>query len=160
MPKYIVGEYMRRHVPTIARNGTLGEAIKILLKEQVNGLIVVDDKNPSKVAGIIASRDVVSMVVPDYLEAYRMLANFEPRDMFVKRVKEVEQEPVENFMTENVHVVREDDSLMKLVTLLCEHGIQQLPVVDTNGNLTGYISRTDIKQALSDAMDDSHRTSP
>jgi len=151
---------MRRHVPTIARNGTLGEAIKILLKEQVNGLIVVDDKNPSKVAGIIASRDVVSMVVPDYLEAYRMLANFEPRDMFVKRVKEVEQEPVENFMTENVHVVREDDSLMKLVTLLCEHGIQQLPVVDTNGNLTGYISRTDIKQALSDAMDDSHRTSP
>ena len=145
---------MRTHVPTIVKTATMRQAIAAFAREGTNGLIVIDEENPSKVAGILSSRDVISLVVPDYLESERELGAFAAVDMFYERVAKIADEPVVKHMTEKVHVVNPEDTLMMVATYLSEHGIRQLPVVDNENNLVGYISRTDIRRALNDAIEE------
>ena len=152
MSRYIVQNYMRSRVPKITDSATLGEAIKMLLDQGSNGLIVVSASELDKVAGIVSSRNVIEAVVPDYLETDRSLGAFEAEDVFLKRVKEVAGSPISNIMTTKVHAVKPTDTLMEAITLLSDKGIRQLPVVDDNEKLVGYISRTDIRKALGDAI--------
>ena len=55
---------------------------------------------------------------------------------------------VEEVMTEKVIVLKPEMSIEEAVRHLAEHGISGSPVVDTDGNLMGMITETDILNAL------------
>lgn len=147
---YKVRDYMKSDVATITKDATLKDAVKAMMEAGTNGLVVVDEYR--KVCGIISSWDVIQHVVPDYLEEDKHLAPFEAGSVFASRVKEVAHDPVSKFMTKNVHTVTADDALMEAATLLSEFRIRQLPVVDKDSALVGYINRTDIKKAVNDIL--------
>lgn len=148
--QYLVSEYMREKVVTLTKDSTLRDAVKVMMDNHTNGVVVVDEDY--KVAGILSGWDIIEHIVPDYLEEDKHLAAFEPGAVFVERVHEVADSPIVDFMSEKVHTVRAEQSLMTAATLLSEFKIRQLPVVDEDGKLVGYINRTDIKKAIGDVL--------
>lgn len=151
-PHYTVAEYMQTDVVSVPRTATIREAIAIMLKTNTNSLVVVDERG--RVVGMLSSIDVIAYVVPDYLEQDKHLAAFESRDVFAQRVQEVGQRPVTESMSHSVHTIQPTHTLIEAVTLLAEHRINQLPVVDEHGKLIGYIGRTNIKKAIGDVFAD------
>lgn len=136
---------------TVPKTATLKEAVALMIKNKSNGAVVINGGN--KVAGILSSWDMIQHVVPNYLEEDKHLAAFEAGDTLVNRVKEVANDPVSKFMTKKVQTIFADDNLMKAATMLSEFHIRQLPVVDANGVLIGYLNRTDIKKVLGEILE-------
>ena len=67
-------------------------------------------------------------------------------------MKELKDDPIAKFMSAKVHTCKANHSLMEAATLLSEFRIRQLPVVDDDGVLVGYLNRTDIKKAIADVL--------
>ncbi|QQR55003.1 CBS domain-containing protein [Candidatus Peregrinibacteria bacterium] len=150
MKKYLVKNYMRDKVVTLNPTDTVKHAVEVMLNHKTNGLVVIDDSR--HVLGILSSWDVIAYLVPDYLENDKHLASFEAGDVFEERVKEIQNDSVSKFMSSHVHTTRPEHSLIEAATLLSEFQIRQLPVVDENGILVGYLNRTDIKKAIGDVL--------
>ena len=148
--KYIISEFMNDNVITVNESSTLREAIEIMIKNKTNGLVVVDEAR--KVIGILSSWDIIQHIVPDYLEEDTHLASFESGDVLIQRTKETANDSIAKFMTAKVHTVKPQETLMEAAAILSEFRIRQLPVVDDNGVLIGYINRTDIKEAIGDIL--------
>lgn len=135
---------------TIEKTATLAEAVKHMITEKTNGLVVTNSKNG--IEGIISSWDIIKHVVPDYLENEDNLSSFEAEEVFAARVKQVANDVVEKFMTKNVHTAHPADTLMDAASVLAEQGIRQLPIVNDQGVFIGYINRTDIKRAIGEVL--------
>lgn len=141
---------MQKQVATISKTATFKEAVEKMIHAKTNGLVVINGDN--KVIGIISSWDLIQHIVPDYLEEDKHLASFESPDVFEKRIQEVQDNPITKFMTMKVLTVMSTDSIMEASTLLSEFRIRQLPVVNEEKKLVGYINRTDIKRAVGEAL--------
>lgn len=148
--RYLVKEYMHTPVYSIPTTATMKEAVEAMIHHRTNGLLIVNTEG--RLAGILSGWDVISFIVPDYLEKDLHLASFEDQDLFEARIHELKNANVTEFMTSKVHTVQATDSLMEAASLLSEFRIRQLPVVDDQGNLCGYINRTDIKRAIGDIL--------
>lgn len=147
---YTVADYMREDVIDIKKEALLREAVALMLKKKTNALVVTDEQR--HVVGIITSWGIIEAIVPDYLESDKHLAAFEADHMFEKRVNDLADHPVSEFMSTKVHVINPDDSLMHTATQISQFHIRQLPVVDKDGVLVGYINHTDIKHAIGDVL--------
>ncbi|PJA45248.1 hypothetical protein CO174_04045 [Candidatus Uhrbacteria bacterium CG_4_9_14_3_um_filter_50_9] len=150
MKTFKASNYMRTPVATIGKGATLKEAVRIMIEHKTNGLVVVDADN--RVAGILSSWDMIQHLVPDYLEEDQHLAAFEAAAKFKERVTELADDPIERFMTKQVHSIHPESTLMEAAATLSEFRIRQLPVVDDDGYLVGYLNRTDIKKAVAEIL--------
>jgi CBS domain-containing protein len=68
------------------------------------------------------------------------------------QANKIAEQPVRQWMTKRVKTIQQNHTLIEAATLLLEHKINQLPVVDDEGRLVGYIGRSNIKQAIGDAL--------
>lgn len=148
MPK--VRDYMTTPVVTITKNKSIAEAVEIMNKNNTDGLVIVEEKNnQQKVVGVVSIFDILSYLVPDYLEEDKHLASFEPSEVFTIRAKAIMNDAVSKCMTSNqLKTISKDHSLIEAATLMTEHKIHRLPVVDENNSLVGYLSKSDIQWAL------------
>ena len=147
---YAVREHMRSDVKTVIESTTLGEVIEEMLREKTNALVVV--KPDGKIAGIVTSWGLIEHLVPDYLEEDKHLAAFEADSVFCERINWMKDQVVTEIMSTNVHTVKPDDSLMEVSAQISQHHIRQLPVVDQDEKLVGYINHTDVKRAMGMAL--------
>jgi len=147
---FTVKKYMKSEPVTLSKEASVREALKTMIEKKTNGIVIVE--GDQSVVGILSSWDLIQYLVPDYLEEDKHLATFESSDQFEKRLKQIGDNAIDNCMTKNVHTVREKDSLMAAATILSEFRIRQLPVVDEDSKLVGYLNRTDIKQAMGEAL--------
>lgn len=147
---YIVKDYMRCDVITVSPDTTLGEALHIMLENKTNALVVVSSDN--SIEGMVTSWSIIEHLVPDYLEVDKHLASFESGQMFEERVRWMKDHPVSEIMTTRVHTIGPEDSLMETATQISEHHIRQLPVVNKDGKLCGYINHTDVKRAMGEVL--------
>ena len=149
--KFSISNYMRKGVTTVGKKVTFREAVQTMIQHQTNGLAVVDSSG--KICGILSILDLIEYIVPDYLEYDKHLASFEAPDVFEQRVKEVADIQVGEFMTKHVHVLKGGHSMIEALTLMSEHHIRQIPIVDNNDCPIGYITRTEVKKAIGDALE-------
>ena len=157
----MVRDYMQTPVVTITPDKTIADAIRLMNQHSTNGLIVVGSGDKSAdVLGVISSLDILERLVPDYLEEDKHLASFEPREIFVKRLKAIANDKVSVCMTsKKLYTVTPEDSLIEAAAILTEHRIHRLPVVDEKGKLVGYISRSDVKRSFSKILDSLEQSS-
>lgn len=148
--KCTVADYMRSPAITAKITTTFQEAVDIMVKENINSLVIVDADG--KVIGILSSWDLVEYVVPDYLEEDKHLAAFESADMFKTRTRQVANDPIGKFITKRVHTISKESSMMETATTLSEYHVRQMPVVDEKGYPVGYINCSDIKKAIADVL--------
>jgi CBS domain-containing protein len=107
---------MVKNVATIKGDTTAESAIIFLYEKHIGSVIIVDDKG--KCEGIFTTRD-----------ALRLIAQ--------KSSLEI---PIRNVMTKNLITIRDNGSFSEALSLISNHGIRHLPVVDLNDRLVGILS--------------------
>lgn len=150
MKHLTVAAYMNSPVCTIQKDMTVREVVQLMIDKKTNGLVIVDHQE--HVVGILSSWDIIKHIVPDYLEDDEHLAGFEAPRVFADRIIKIADDPVEKFMTDCVHSIEQDATLIEAAALLAKFHIRQMPVVDKNNVLIGYLNRTDIKLAAGDIL--------
>lgn len=112
-------------VYTIRPEATMNDLLDMLAEHNVGALVVSHDG--SSMLGIVSERDVV-----------RKLRGFD----------EPSQVTVEEIMTTDVQVCAPDDSFETLMTIMTEHRVRHVPVLD-EGSLVGVLSIGDaVKQRM------------
>jgi CBS domain-containing protein len=109
-----------RPVRTIEKNSTVKEAAKIMAKNRIGSLVVVEGK---KIAGIMTERDILTKVTAEGKSSERVY--------------------VKDIMTTKVLTITPDKFLDDAVHIMILNNIKKLPVVEGN-ELVGIITSTDI----------------
>jgi CBS domain-containing protein len=120
-----IEEIMVKNVITLQRDLSALDAVKIMNKNRIGCLIVVDN---GQIAGILTERDMLERVLE------------ECKDPKETRVSEI--------MTEDVMVGKPDMELVEATRLLFEKKVKKLPIVEGN-RLVGLVTLTDIARAAS-----------
>jgi CBS domain-containing protein len=107
---------MIKDVITTTKDATIKECIDILSKRHIGALVIIDQER--NIEGIFTERDAI-----------RVVAQNIPLDAAVDKV-----------MTKNVLTITVDSTLQEARTIIRQHGIRHLPVVDGEGKLAGLIS--------------------
>jgi len=118
MAKSKAQDIMTKKVITVTPKTKVKDAIKLMVKNEVSGLPVVDDKG--KVVGLLTEADAL---------AARITQN------------------VESAMTKRVYKAGPDDSIKSVSDTLKKQKIKRVPVVDKAGKLVGVVSRRDVLAA-------------
>ncbi|OGY46656.1 MAG: hypothetical protein A3J65_03535 [Candidatus Buchananbacteria bacterium RIFCSPHIGHO2_02_FULL_45_11b] len=141
-----IKDVMRKKIYTVSPEATLKEAVAELLKYEISGLIVVNEKN--EVLGVVSEKDVYRTLYPTYEEFYNNPEIYIDFDVAEKEINHKAEILVKDFMTTNVVKVSPDEPVMKVGSLMLTRNIHRFPVVDENGQLVGVVSRGHIFRSL------------
>ena len=111
-----------KRVETISASATIHDLVNALNTHHVGALVVSNDGK--KIDGIVSERDVVR-AMPGKLDH---LIEMHVRDI----------------MTAEVHTCTADVSVAELMTMMTEHRIRHVPVVDGDGALLSIVSIGDV----------------
>ena len=129
-----INDIMKSDVVTVEKGSPVLEAVEKLIKFNVTGLPVVNDK--SEVVGIISEKDVLSLAV-----------NLQEKSSCC----EDEGLLVEDFMTKDVVTIEATESLNALCSCLLKNKFRRLPVL-LNGKLVGVAARRDVISYIFDTQ--------
>ena len=110
---------MTTDVISVKKNTSIGNAVDLLVENNVTGLPVVDDD--MNLVGIISEKDMLSLLS-------------EPESSAGK---------VEDYMTKDVVSFEQDEDLIAICEYLVNNHPRRVPIVDS-GRLVGIVSRRDI----------------
>ena len=120
------------NVVSISPASTLHEAAILLKEHRIGAVLVLDDHG--SVSGILSERDIVSSIAKQGASALSTT--------------------VQSVMSSKVVTCTSADTLEQLMTLMTEHRIRHLPVVD-DAVLVGVISIGDVvKRRISEVSDE------
>ncbi len=119
-------DYMAANLVTFKPQQDVLEAIHLLIENGISGAPVVD--NLGNIIGILSEKDCLKVALN---------AGYEQRS----------GGKVEDFMTNTVHTVDAEDSVLSVAKLFIDSPYKRYPVVDDN-RLIGQISRRDVLRAI------------
>jgi CBS domain-containing protein len=125
---YKVGDIMTNKPVTASRDMSLKDAALLLTKENVNSLLIVENNQP---VGIVTDEDIVRKCVASGLDSRKL------------KVKDVAS-------TELI-TINADKDVYDAMSLMREHNIRQLPVVDKE--LLGFLTIKDILKIQPELID-------
>ncbi|MBM3708201.1 MAG: CBS domain-containing protein [Actinobacteria bacterium] len=147
----LVKDVMTEKVITVSKNTTVGELSRILLKNKISGLPVVDDAG--KLIGMVTDADIITEdmepIFPIYFDpliiSYAFIENFEK---YKKDIKEYLKTPVGEIMSRRVKSVKKDTPVSEAAKIMVRDKINRIPVVDENNKVIGIVARADILKSM------------
>lgn len=123
----------KRKVATVYRDTSVGDAARFM-RESHLGDVVVIDRSEGKIIpiGILTDRDIVMSTT-----ALR-ISPFDFR--------------VEDVMTKSLVTARSDDTLNHVISLMREHGVKRIPLVNESGELDAIVAIEDVIRLLSEEL--------
>ncbi|MDQ2052095.1 CBS domain-containing protein [Natronolimnohabitans sp. A-GB9] len=117
----------RSDVVTASTDDSIQEIASTMDDESVGSIVITDGGEP---AGIVTDRDLTTQVIaegesPDGLTA-------------------------EDVMSTDLCTIEQNSGFYEATELMSEHGVRRLPVVDSDGELTGIITVDDLNELLAD----------
>jgi len=132
--KLTTGEICSRIVTIAFRRTLLDEAARLMRENHVGCLVVVEDSQAGRtVIGLLTDRDIVTAAVA---------ADLPPSAL-----------SVEDVMTTDLVVAREEDSLIDLIRSMRSKGVRRVPVVGPQDELIGIVTFDDVLGILSEELD-------
>jgi CBS domain-containing protein len=101
----------------------------------------------TRAAEMMRTHDVGSLPVVETIDSRRVIGIVTDRDVVTKVVasnRNVASATVNDAMTKNPAVCREDDDLERAMSLMADHQVRRMPVVDASGRLSGIIAQADV----------------
>lgn len=139
--KSSAGIVMTKDVIIVHKDAPVYEVIKILLKNKISGLPVVDEEG--KVLGIISESDLI------YKEK-----SLNPKSTYWSdREKYIEEHwrtvgtTAGEIMSKSAIIAEQGASTEKLVSLMFEHNVNRIPILK-KGKLVGIVSRADLLKTI------------
>ena len=119
------GEVCTREVAVARKSMALNEAARVMRERHVGSLVVVEPSDDGLlVAGMLTDRDIVTAVVAKDMDAATLR--------------------VDDVMSRDVAVVREDDSVLDVLTAMRRKAVRRIPVTGPRGQLVGLVAADDL----------------
>ena len=128
-----VGDIMTNKVITVPFGKTILEVAKLMKKNGIGSVIVVEDKEGKRAKGIITERDIV----------YKLLA----------KGSDPYKSTVEDVMSKPLRVVKPDTTIEEAAKAMRENKVKRLPVVNDDNELIGILSEGDIMKIFPVVVD-------
>lgn len=131
-----VGAFCTRIVVFIGQDESAVEAAKLMRERHTGSLVVVADarRGAFDPVGMITDRDLVVEVVAQEVD--------------------VDSVSVKDIMATNPVIAREEDSLHDTLKNMRARGVRRVPVIDTEGQISGVLSIDDIISLLASELND------
>ena len=142
MKKLVVKDIMTKKVITVNKNATVYELSKLIIKNKISGVPVVDDNY--NLVGIATDADIIIQKSDLPLPLSFSQAFLQKYESYVKSTKEYLKTKVDDIMTRQLKTVYEDDTITKAVNIIINNDINRIPVIDKNNRLKGIVARADI----------------
>jgi CBS domain-containing protein len=128
------GEICTRTVVHTDRGMLLDEAARLMRTHHVGSLVVVEERSPREriVVGVITDRDLATQVIA--LE----------RDARAFRVGDI--------VAPDVVTVREQDSVLDVLTVMRRRKVRRVPVTGPRGELIGVVALDDVLAIVAEQM--------
>ncbi|HEX7557450.1 MAG TPA: CBS domain-containing protein [Leptolinea sp.] len=117
-----INEVMTRNVRAASPQMQMKDVVEIFRKTGISGMPVTDD---GRLIGIISMEDIFHCLMEGDLDAYTT-----------------------QYMTRDPYTVKDVDLLVEALKVFVATGVGRLPVVNTEGNLAGIITKGDITRGL------------
>jgi CBS domain-containing protein len=139
-----VGDVMETDWPTLGREQTVEDAIKLFAESGISGAPVVEE---ARLVGIITEGDLIfqdaDIKAPGFLDILGGVIPLGNWEEYRRETLKSAGVTVGELMTEDVITVSPEDSLSKAATVMAEERIKLLPVAE-EGSLRGVVTRMDI----------------
>jgi len=144
-----VKEIMQRDLITVSPDTEIVQATRILLKNRINGLPVIDEKGD--LVGILCQSDLVAqqkkIPIPSlftFLDGFIAMTSIKQVEKEVKKIAAV---TVAEAMTPNPVTIEPDADIETAATLMVDKNFHTIPVVE-GGNVVGIVGKVDILRTL------------
>ncbi len=144
-----VKEIMRQ-MYLINQNETFYDALKLMVKEKTNSLVVVDDEG--KLVGLVNTGMLIREVIPDYLEEDAIAAHFANEEIFKEEVNRAKSSIIKDFMIKNPKKIHFNANLMEVAVMAISSKQFRIPVVDENDKPVGLVTRTELKRVFANIL--------
>jgi len=144
-----IGDWMKRGVVAVHASTSIKGVAALLVDRKVGTLPVVDEAGI--LIGILSITDIIHIFLPDavsliddidFVKDFGAMKKPSPRDL-----KQAETLVVVDIMEQPVSV-DEECSMLRALSMMEKHNLQDLPVTTQDGHLVGIASRVDIGRAL------------
>lgn len=137
------GDIMSRDLITIGPNSAVAAAWQLLRKHKISMLPVTDSKQ--QLLGVVSTVDFLkNLQVPHYWGLLRHVNQLLLKNHHNKQYKR----KVAEIMVTKLSVAHEDDHIAALVPMLSDQGRHHIPVLNTQQQLVGVITQSDLIAAL------------
>ena len=137
---------LAKEAVVVSEDSTFRDAISLMVSKQTNNLLVVDEDG--RLSGEVSVSDLMNAIVPDYLEADKVLEELSTEKGFAKAVEAAGDKLVSDFMSVDFEAVHVDDNLLTIAGTAIAHSTESIPVVDQEDHPIGVISRMGLKHIL------------
>ena len=142
-------DIMTKDVITVKPDTTIEELARTLMKNQISGAPVLDDKG--KLVGIVTENDLISknsrLHIPTILRLFDAYIPLGTSKMETD-IKRMTANTVADICSKEVITIDSETSLEYIATLITERKIHLLPVL-TEGKLVGIIGKKDLIKGFS-----------
>jgi CBS domain-containing protein len=145
-----VADIMEREVISVHPETGVQEFAKLMHERRIGGAPVVDADG--LLVGIVTDGDLIAeeadIHAPPQIDIFGAIVYLGSFHKYEERLRKAVGATVGDVMTTKVHTVHPDDGVRKAATLMRDHKINRIPVVDDDGKLVGLVTRTDIVHSL------------
>jgi len=142
-------DIMTTDVITVKKNTSLKDLAKILYKNHINGVPVVDDDGP--LLGIICESDLIrkdkKLHIPTVVAIFDAVVYLESPKSIEKEFKRISATTVEDLYAKNAITVDEKTPVDEIATIMTQKKIYTIPVMDGD-LLVGIIGKADLLRTL------------
>jgi CBS domain-containing protein len=138
------GDIMTIEVIAVKRETPLKEVARLMAEQGVSGLPVIEEDR--KVAGIISEKDFLSRMGAGNTKTFMGIVAKCLKGKACVALS-IRAKNAEDIMTSPAVAVNEETTLLDITNIFRERKINRVPVVDSEGYLTGIVSREDIVKA-------------
>ena len=128
-PLYHANQIMQPEVISVSADDDVAHAWRILIDHRIHQAPVLDANR--HLVGIVSERNLLTTLNID---------GGEVRDVLRKRVRDV--------MTSPVVAATPLTDIRRIARVMLEHNVDGVPIVNDNGGLQGFVSRSDILNAI------------
>jgi CBS domain-containing protein len=108
------------------------EAAKIMKKNNIGAIVVVENETNSKVVGILTDRDIVVKVFAENIDAKNIC--------------------VGDVMSNDLLVLKQHQGINEAIEMMCAKGVRRAPIVDDGGKLCGIAVVDDLLLLIADEL--------
>ncbi len=146
----LISEIYHKKAKTISATVTIKEALRELISDNINGLIVVDGDR--KVVGVLSIQDIAAATLPrQFRKNINMAAAMYRKGFFHEQCAEIADEQIKKFMRKSFVSVSLEDNILAVIADFLNNDLYIVPVIE-NKELIGIVTRSEIKKALAYGM--------
>lgn len=128
----------------------VGTVARILRDYDLSGVPVIDDEG--RVLGVVTELDLIVRHArphyPRYIQIMDTRIFLEDTEQYNEKMRRMLAVTAEQLMTPDPPTVGPDDDVEDVTTVMVEHGLNPVPVVDTDNRLVGVVAFHDVLEII------------